>query len=179
MGEPWEYAILAEVQELLKGSCGEESVLKLISFTKYPNCGVMVTPYYVNGTLLSLCAQAKPLLATRAVSMKPFILFFAAQLTALLVELHSKDIIHGDFKPDNVMLLPIDSFDSAFGEKGKIQGVCLIDWGRSINCGVYSGTFKGKCYTSGFMCGEMVNHSAVSTDTTLSSVTFPRHFDRR
>ena len=84
--EPWEYAILAEVQELMKGTCAEESVLKLISFTKYPNCGVMVTPYYVNGTLLSLCAQAKPLLATRAVSMKPFILFFAAQLTALLVE---------------------------------------------------------------------------------------------
>lgn len=32
--EPWEYAILAEVQELLKGTPAEESILKLIHFTK-------------------------------------------------------------------------------------------------------------------------------------------------
>ena len=54
------------------------------------------------------------------------------------------------------MLAKIDDFENPFDE-GKSQGVKLIDWGRAINARAISTPFTGKCYTSGFMCPQMVN----------------------
>ena len=73
------------------------------------------------------------------------------------MELHKEDIVHGDFKPDNIMLSEISTFDSPFDNDGKSQGVKLIDWGRAINARAISTPWVGKCYTSGFMCPQMVH----------------------
>ena len=64
--------------------------------------------------------------------------------------------MHGDFKPDNMMLTKIDNFTDIFDD-GKAQGLKLIDFGRAINARSIATPFQGKCYTSGFMCPEMVN----------------------
>ena len=83
--------------------------------------GVLVTSYYKYGTLLDLCAHSRPMLVTKSPTMKPFIYFFGAQLLNLMYHLHQNGILHGDFKPDNIMLDDIRSFDEPF-LNGKSQG---------------------------------------------------------
>ena len=55
--------------------------------------------------------------------MKPAVLFFSAQIINLMIELHEADILHADFKPDNIMLTNIDTFDTILNQNGKIQGI--------------------------------------------------------
>jgi len=55
------------------------------------------------------------------------------------------------------MLSKITNFDGPFDCDGNSQGVKLIDWGRAINARAISTPWVGKCYTSGFMCPQMVH----------------------
>ena len=74
-----------------------------------------------------------------------------------MLELHKADIIHGDYKPDNIMLTAIENFEQPF-HRGKAQGVMLIDFGRAINNRVVAPhvPFRGRHYTSGFACPQML-----------------------
>ena len=85
--------------------------------------GVILTSYYKYGTLLDLISANRSDLATRAIKMKPAILFFSAQLTSLMLELHKADILHGDYKPDNVMITEIQNFDEVYDNQGQCQGI--------------------------------------------------------
>ena len=53
--------------------------------------------------------------------LKAFILFFASQLINCMIGLHNVGILHGDYKPDNIMLEKIVNFDEPF-HNGKSQG---------------------------------------------------------
>ena len=74
-----------------------------------------------------------------------------------MLELHKADIIHGDYKPDNIMLTAIENFEQPF-PRGEAQGVMLIDFGRAINNRVVAShvPFRGRHNTSGFACPQML-----------------------
>merc|ERR1712106_142329 len=65
-------------------------------------------------------------MGTRSIDMKPAVLFFSAQLINLMIALHQVDILHADFKPDNIMLTEIDTFNTILDANGNIQGIRLI-----------------------------------------------------
>ena len=55
------------------------------------------------------------------------------------------------------MLTDIQNYQNVI-EDGKVQGIKLIDFGRAINARAISSPFSGRCYTSGFMCPQMVDN---------------------
>ncbi|KAI5013090.1 hypothetical protein ZWY2020_028044 [Hordeum vulgare] len=89
-------------------------------------------------------------------------IYYTIEMLHMLETLHSVGIIHGDFKPDNILVcypseeLTDDTFRSET-RSGQNQGLCLVDWGRGIDVNLFSaGTeFLGDCHTSGLSCIEM------------------------
>ncbi|OVA00374.1 Protein kinase domain [Macleaya cordata] len=89
-------------------------------------------------------------------------IYYCIEMLHMLEILHSVGIIHGDFKPDNLLIRYSRNDLTEDGFRGRTgpwhdQGLCLIDWGRGIDLHLFpDGTeFKGDCRTSGFRCVEM------------------------
>ena len=121
-GLSWEPIILSETLNRVRGTSIENAISDVYTACMFESGnGVLVTSYYKYGTLLDLCAHSRPTLVTKSPTMKPFIYFFGAQLLNLMHHLHQNGILHGDFKPDNIMLDDIKSFDEPF-PGGKSQG---------------------------------------------------------
>jgi serine/threonine protein kinase len=88
--------------------------------------------------------------------------YFAIQLGRILEQVHTAaNIIHGDVKPDNVVLR-VGCIDERMSleqllqqQEGTLQ---LIDWGRSIdmNCFPEGQKFVGCAGTENFDCVEMI-----------------------
>nr|XP_019701738.2 mitotic checkpoint serine/threonine-protein kinase BUB1 [Elaeis guineensis] len=89
-------------------------------------------------------------------------IYYTIELLRMLEILHSVGIIHGDFKPDNLLVryaredLTEDTFSSRTGP-WRDQGLCLVDWGKGIDLSLFPAgvEFHGDCRTSGFRCVEM------------------------
>lgn len=89
-------------------------------------------------------------------------IFYTIEMLHMLENLHKVGLIHGDFKPDNLLIrsssenLGVWTPDKS--GSWKQQGVCLIDWGRSIDLTLFAeGTeFVGDSKTDGFRCTEMI-----------------------
>ncbi|KAL8151099.1 hypothetical protein V2J09_020907 [Rumex salicifolius] len=91
-------------------------------------------------------------------------IYYTIEMLCMLEILHGVGIIHGDFKPDNLLIryarenLPVEEEDF-HDRKGPWhdQGLCLVDWGRGIDCSLFPDDmeFMGDCRTSGFRCIEM------------------------
>ncbi|KAK1680275.1 hypothetical protein QYE76_041123 [Lolium multiflorum] len=89
-------------------------------------------------------------------------IYYTIEMLHMLETLHSVGIIHGDFKPDNMLVCyPSEEItDDTFRSETRTvrsQGICLVDWGRGIDLNLFpAGTeFLGDCRTSGFSCIEM------------------------
>eukprot|EP00644_Phytophthora_capsici_P004416 jgi/Phyca11/109913/e_gw1.17.617.1 len=77
--------------------------------------------------------------------------------------LHSVNVLHGDIKPDNWLMIPGKPGSTGIQEPGKTNNfkagdLYLIDYGRSIDLSFYpKGTvFRGNCHARGFQCVEML-----------------------
>ncbi|THG16331.1 hypothetical protein TEA_009684 [Camellia sinensis var. sinensis] len=89
-------------------------------------------------------------------------IYYTTEMLSMLETLHSAGIIHGDFKPDNLLIryarddLTEDGFYDRTGP-WLDQGLCLVDWGRGIDLSLFPDEIKfyGDCRTSGFRCVEM------------------------
>ncbi|GJN13114.1 hypothetical protein PR202_ga31449 [Eleusine coracana subsp. coracana] len=101
-------------------------------------------------------------------------MYYTAEMLNMLEALHSVGIIHGDFKPDNILVrypseeITEETFRTEIRTE-KNQGLCLVDWGRGIDLKLFpTGTeFRGDSGTSGFSCVEMQEkrHWAYQVDT--------------
>ncbi|KAL4585270.1 hypothetical protein LXL04_009886 [Taraxacum kok-saghyz] len=89
-------------------------------------------------------------------------IYYTIEMLSMLQCLHGNGIIHGDFKPDNLLMrnssdnLTEDGFRTRTGPWHE-QGLCLVDWGRGIDMRLFPNKtkFNGDCRTSGFRCIQM------------------------
>ncbi|XP_015573938.2 mitotic checkpoint serine/threonine-protein kinase BUB1 isoform X1 [Ricinus communis] len=89
-------------------------------------------------------------------------IYYTIEMLYMLETLHGIGLIHGDFKPDNLLLrysredLNENEFEGRTGSWAD-QGLCLVDWGKGIDLHLFPDDikFEGDCRTSGFRCIEM------------------------
>ena len=85
--------------------------------------------------------------------------FYTIEMLRMLEHLHGVGIIHGDMKPDN-LLLRNDDNNAGLDSSDDLhkQGLQLVDFGRSIDLNLCEENilFEGDCHCEGFKCIEMV-----------------------
>lgn len=67
------------------------------------NGSILVAEYSKYGTLLAVTNQIK--IATGKPLMEPLAIFFTIEMLQIVEYLHKCQIIHGDIKPDNFLLM--------------------------------------------------------------------------
>ncbi|XP_050431084.1 mitotic checkpoint serine/threonine-protein kinase BUB1 beta-like [Adelges cooleyi] len=144
----WEWYIGKEIQHRLTESDKIAYFVNMDYIYMFNNGSIISMEYAMHGTLLSVIlaykqAMYRPIPVTVAA-------LFASQITSAVKYLHQCQIIHGDLKPDNVVVksLPNSSMRPC---------VQLIDFGRSIDMTLLPAgtTFTYAVKTADFVCHEM------------------------
>ncbi|XP_057792451.1 mitotic checkpoint serine/threonine-protein kinase BUB1 [Salvia miltiorrhiza] len=157
---PWEFYMYRQldirIPEKERKSFGFAHRLHL-----YSDYSVIVSDYFAHGTL----QDAMNCNVVTGGSMDEVLcIYYTIEMLQILETLHGAAMIHGDFKPDNLLIRysrddpteDVNEFRLRTGTWGD-QGLCLVDWGRGIDLSVFpKGTkFMGDSRTSGFRCIEM------------------------
>ncbi|KAL6138003.1 hypothetical protein ACLB2K_063291 [Fragaria x ananassa] len=166
---PWEFFMHCELDERISDK--ERSSFGFAQrMNHYSDCSILVCDYIANGTLQDVINS----FAVTGKSMEEELcIYYTIEMLYMLETLHDVDIIHGDFKPDNLLIRYSRDFltNSGFHDRNELtedgfqdrsgpwldQGLCLVDWGRGIDLRLFPENieFKGDCRTSGFRCVEM------------------------
>ncbi|ONM57597.1 uncharacterized protein [Zea mays] len=128
----------------------------------FSDVSVLVCDYLPYGTLLDVINSH---LVVGRYMDEVLCMYYTIEMLNMLETLHSVGIIHGDFKPDNILVcypsgeITEDNFRSEKRVE-RNQGLCLVDWGRGIDLALFPSCteFHGDCGTSGFRCIEMQEH---------------------
>ncbi|CAM0905999.1 unnamed protein product [Alopecurus aequalis] len=155
---PWEFYMYRQLDERISDiqrpsfGCAQEVHV-------FADVSVLVCGYLPYGTLLD--AINSNLVVGHQMD-EVLCIYYTIEMLHMLEALHSVGIIHGDFKPDNMLVCyPREEItDDTFRNETRTeqnQGLCLVDWGRGIDLNLFpAGTeFLGDCRTSGFSCIEM------------------------
>ncbi|XP_059663182.1 mitotic checkpoint serine/threonine-protein kinase BUB1 [Cornus florida] len=125
----------------------------------YSDYSILVSDYLSHGTLQDAINSN---VVIGGFMEEVLCIYYTIEMLSMLETLHHAGIIHGDFKPDNLLIcyarddLTEDNFRDRTGP-WRDQGLCLVDWGRGIDLSLFPDNteFKGDCRTSGFRCIEM------------------------
>ncbi|ETM49533.1 BUB protein kinase [Phytophthora nicotianae] len=92
--------------------------------------------------------------------------YYGIKMLRCIELLHSANVLHGDIKPDNWLMIPgnpsseleLISQEPKLDKVYQAGDLYLIDYGRSIDLSFYpDGTvFRGSCHAKGFQCVEML-----------------------
>nr|KAG5697854.1 hypothetical protein BaRGS_017111 [Batillaria attramentaria] len=166
---PWEFYICSEVQERLRRLAGPFDVRPAMNEISkgyfYHDGSCLVSEFCPLGSLLTLANQIKGQRDLMA-NLEPLAVYLTVQLLHMVEALHRCRIIHGDIKPDNILLTGFD-VDKVFGHWS--QCLRLVDFGQAIDMSLYpSGTtFMAQVGTSGFQCIEMMTDRPWTYQTDL------------
>jgi checkpoint serine/threonine-protein kinase len=136
---PWEFYIMRQAKRRLGVSRAAESVVNAYEMHVFKDECYLVEEYRNQGTLLDLVNHA---CADNGAMDEQLAMFFTIELFRTVEALHSKGIIHGDLKSDNVLVrfdtLQKDGhWDSEYKRDGRdgwsAKGISLIDFGRGID----------------------------------------------
>ncbi|XP_010526508.1 PREDICTED: mitotic checkpoint serine/threonine-protein kinase BUB1 [Tarenaya hassleriana] len=155
---PWEFHMYRQldrrIPEKRRPSFGLARRMHL-----YSDYSILICDYLSHGTLQDVINSY----VVVGKSMEEVLcMYYTVEMLYMLETLHSVGIIHGDFKPDNLLVryssdnLTEEGFCERSGPWSD-QGLCLVDWGRGIDLKLFPSTteFTGDCRTSGFRCVEM------------------------
>lgn len=140
---PWEFYIMRQAKRRLGVSRAADSVIYAYEMHVFKDECYLVEEYRDQGTLLDLVNIAR---AENGVMDEQLAMFFTVELFRTVEALHSKGLIHGDLKSDNILvrfdaLSKEDYWDSQYKRDGRdgwaSKGVALIDFGRGIDMKVF------------------------------------------
>jgi checkpoint serine/threonine-protein kinase len=171
MEEPlsaWEFFILQQSHRRLGVSRAAESIVRAHEMHMFRDECFLIEEYRNQGTLLDLVnvARADSASTTGGGMDEVMAMWLTVELFRTVEALHSKQIIHGDLKGDNVLVrfddpgMETDWSPTYFpsGAHGwASKGVCLIDFGRGIDLKQFvpSVAFIADWKTSEADCAEM------------------------
>ncbi|KAH9508437.1 hypothetical protein Btru_055236 [Bulinus truncatus] len=160
----WEFYINCELRKRL-GDLNmtvdvRPSIIEIYLSCFYKDASVFIMNFVDQGSLLDLVNKYKNVPNLLA-DVEPFAILMTIELLHLFEQIHKCEIIHGDVKPDNFLLMELPDItksknpDVVFGTRLKM--VKLIDFGQSIDMRQFKNgaTFTAKVVTSGFQCIEM------------------------
>lgn len=139
----WEFYIMRQTKRRLGVSRAVDSVIHAYEMHMFKDECYLVEEFRDQGTLLDLVNIAR---ADNGVMDEQLAMFFTIELFRTVESLHSKGLIHGDLKSDNILVrfdaLQRDEYwDPQYNRDGRdgwaAKGVALIDFGRGIDMKVF------------------------------------------
>jgi checkpoint serine/threonine-protein kinase len=136
---PWEFYIMRQAKRRLGVSRAADSVVHAYEMHVFKDECYLVEEYRDQGTLLDLVNLSR---GETGVMDEQLAMFFTIELFRTVEALHSKGVIHGDLKSDNILvrfdaLQKDEHWDSEYKRDGRdgwsAKGVALIDFGRGID----------------------------------------------
>ncbi|XP_033186447.1 uncharacterized protein LOC117155012 [Bombus vancouverensis nearcticus] len=144
----WEFYITREIKNRLTNPHMLRGFMDVSMAYVANNSSVLVSEYSRFGTLLAVTNQIK--ITTGKPLLEHLAIFFTIEILQIVEYLHKCQIIHGDIKPDNFLLMRLPTEDV----RPTIQ---LIDFGCSIDMSLLpeKTTFTQIIKTEDFTCIEM------------------------
>lgn len=171
MEEPlsaWEFFILQQSHRRLGVSRAAESIVRAHEMHMFRDECFLIEEYRNQGTLLDLVnvARADSANASGGGMDEVMAMWLTVELFRTVEALHSKHIIHGDLKGDNVLVRFDDpgmetDWSATYFPSGahgwSSKGICLIDFGRGIDLKQFvpNVAFIADWKTSEADCAEM------------------------
>ncbi|CAK3905587.1 related to mitotic checkpoint serine threonine kinase [Lecanosticta acicola] len=145
MEEPpstWEFFIIRQSHRRLGVSRASESIVRAHEMHLFRDECFLVEEFRDQGTLLDLVNIARLEQGNASGMDEMLAMFFTVELLRTVETLHSKHLIHGDLKGDNVLVRLDDpgqetDWSPTYFPSGahgwSSKGICLIDFGRGID----------------------------------------------
>ena len=139
----WEFYIMRQAERRLGVSRAAESIIHAYEMHVFKDECYLIEEFRDQGTLLDLVNLAR---AENGVMDEQLAMFFTVELFRTVESLHSKGLIHGDLKADNILvrfdtLQREDYWESQYHRDGlngwSAKGIALIDFGRGIDMKVF------------------------------------------
>lgn len=195
----WEFYMLDQLHQRLPQQI-RPSVVKATSLYAYQDESFLFLDFCSQGTLLDAVNKANdagtaPATAGASNGLEELVaMFFTIEILKVVESFHMHGFVHGDLKIDNCLVrlgvVPTKSWSTAYDPSGaggwSEKGLKVIDFGRSIDVGAFSGGAAQQRFTTQFVtshldCPEMQAEQAWTYEPDyfgIASIAFTLLFGR-